>query len=172
VRPRWLKWTLRVFAVCIALLATAIAAIFIINPAGAPLLLSMLIYPLFMNTSPPAVFKDDVAGMWLKWEESGKRLTAHLHQQFPPGTAATMLKATLLKQGFSPEPPPAADCVPAGRIMPVGQIYRTCPNYDTSKTLTYRWGSPICTETITVRWATDDGDTITDVSAGHYAACL
>jgi hypothetical protein len=172
MKSRWFRWTIRILLGCIALVGVAFAALFIKDPIAARLLLAMLVYPLFGNTSPPAMLKADVTGMWLKWDEASRKLTSHLQREFPIGTAETKLKSALLKQGFKPLPPPPSDCVPAGRELPPGRVYTSCPTRDLSMELVYRWGSPICTDSITVRWATDPADAITEISAGYYAACL
>jgi hypothetical protein len=166
MRSRWLLWTVRIILGVVALLGAGIAVLFAINPGAAMLLLAVLIHPLVGNTSPPAMLKDDIAGMWGKWDEGSRRLTSHLQAQFPAGTLESALKSILSKQGFEPLPPPPG-CVPAGQQVPLG-----CPTSDTSKELVYQWGNAICAMTITVRWTADGGNAITQVKGGYYAACL
>ncbi|MGJ4897624.1 MULTISPECIES: hypothetical protein [unclassified Bradyrhizobium] len=152
-----------------ALLATGSAFIAIFNPPAAVLFLSILTSPLFMNTRPPPMFENDVADSWLKSVESGKRLTAHLQAEFPSGTPAAMLTATLLKQGFEPFP----DCVRDGHIVVrLGEIHAPCRTSETANVHFYRWGNPACVQTIDVTWKSDDAGAITEVTASHHDACL
>ncbi|MGJ4947873.1 hypothetical protein [Bradyrhizobium sp. HKCCYLS20291] len=167
--PRWLRWTLRGCIVSAALLATGLAVVFIMNPLAGQLFLAMLTSPLFMNTRPPPMFEHDVADSWGKWVESGQRLTAHLQTEFPPGTPAAALKSTLLKQGFEPFP----ECVRDGKIVVrLGDIHAPCRTSETANAHTYRWGNPVCVQTIHVNWQANGEGAITDVQASPGAACL
>jgi hypothetical protein len=170
MRSRWLRWIKRIILGCVALLGLGLTALFIKSPSATTLLLAMLVYSPFENDKPPPMFKDDLAGMWGKWDEASQRLTSRLQQQFPAGTAETSLKSALLKQGFEPLPPPRSDCVTAGQEAPVGRVFTRCR--DQSKSLDYHWGGVVCTETITVRWTTDGADVIAELSGSYYAGCL
>jgi hypothetical protein len=172
MKSRWLRWTKRIALGCVALLGLGLAALFIKAPTETIFLLEALVYSLFANDKPPPLFKDDLAGMWNKWDEASQRLTSRLQQQFPAGTAETLLKSALLKQGFESLTPPRSDCVPAGQELPVGRVITRCPTHDPSKTLTYHWGGVVCTEIIAVQWTTDDADAIAKVSGTYYAGCL
>jgi hypothetical protein len=171
MKSRWLRWTKRIALGCVALLGLGLAALFIKAPTETIFLLEALVYSLFANDKPPPLFKDDLAGMWNKWDEASQRLTSRLQQQFPAGTAEPLLKSALLKQGFELSPPPRSDCLPAGQEVPVGRVFTRCPTHDPSETLNYYWGV-VCTETITVRWTTDGVNAIAEVSGRYYAACL
>jgi hypothetical protein len=171
-RPRWFRWTVRILLGGVALLGTALAVLIVINPGAAIILFAMRVFPLFGNTSPPPMFEADVAGMWMKWDEAGRKITAHLQEQFPAGTTEAALKSALARQGFKPLPPPPADCVPPGVQMPIGKTYTPCPTRDPSKALVYRWGGGVCTSTVSVRWETGGGETVTQVTGGYNAACL
>ncbi|MGA9300526.1 MAG: hypothetical protein WA832_07225 [Bradyrhizobium sp.] len=171
-RSRWFRWAVRIVLGGVALLGGGLAVLFIINPGATIILFTMLVFPLFGNTKPPSLFEADIAGMWTKWYEAGRKITAHLQQQFPAGTTEATLKSALTRQGFKPLPPPPADCVPSGVQIPIGKIYTSCPTRDPSKTLVYEWSGGVCTSTVSVRWETDVGETITQVNGNYYAACL
>ena len=171
-KSRWARWTLRIFLALLAVPALALIALFIKNPEGAAIIVAILVSPLFTNSKPPPMFDADIAGMWTKWDEAGRKITAHLQQQFPTGTTEAALKSALANQGFKPLPPPRADCVPAGRQMPVGITYTPCPTRDPSKTLVYKWGGGVCTSTISVHWDANDDKVVTKLDGGYYAACL
>lgn len=169
MKPRWVR---RIVGVILGCLALPLLAFIVLRPEAAIIIVAVLVYPLFGTTQPPQMFKADLAGMWNKWDEAGRKITTRLQEQFPAGTTEAALKSTLVKQGFKPLPPPAADCVPAGQQVPVGKTYTRCPTSDPSKTLTYRWGSAVCTSTVSVRWKTDGGDEVTEVNGRYNAACL
>jgi hypothetical protein len=169
MRSHWARWTVGVILGCLAL---PVLAFIVLRPEAAIIMVAVLVYPLFGTTHPPPMFEADLAGMWNKWDEASRKITARLQEQFPAGMTEAVLKSTLIKQGFKPLPPPPADCVPAGQQMPVGKTYRPCPTSDPSKTLTYRWGGGVCTSTISVRWETNSDKAITKVTGGYNAACL
>ena len=171
-KSRRARWTLRILLACLALPFLALIVLFIKNPGGAIILIGMLVFPLFGNTHPPAMFDADIASMWLKWDEGSRKITAHLQQKFPAGTTEATLKSALARQGFKPMPPPRADCVPAGQHMPIGKTYTTCSTRDPSKTLIYKWSGGVCTSTISVRWDTNDDKVITKLDSSYYAGCL
>ena len=47
-----------------------------------------------------------------------------------------------------------------------------CPPQDQRKSLQYEWDSGVCTNTITVRWSSDDHNIVTLLDGYYYAACL
>ncbi len=172
MRSRWLRWMIWITLGCFAIPTLLLVVAFIRNPQTAALFVTMLVYPLFGNTSPPSMFAADIAGMWFKWDEAGRKITTHLQEQFPAGTSEAALKSALAKQGFKPLPPPPANCVPAGQQVPVGKVQTRCPTGDPGPTLVYQWGGFGCTSTVSVRWESDSRQNITQVNGGYYGACL
>jgi hypothetical protein len=120
MKSRWFRWVTRIILGFVALLVVGLAGLFVANPGATLIIVRMLVYPLFGNISPPPMFAADVAGMWPKWDEAGRKITAHLQEQFPAGTSEAALKSALTKQGFKPLSPLSANCVPPGQQMPVG----------------------------------------------------
>ena len=171
VRSRFCRWLRHIIVGCAAIVGVGLVSSFINDPRVS-ILLAMVVISLFENDNPPPMFKGDLEGMWNKWDEASRRLSDHAQQEFPAGTPEADLKFKLQKQGFKPLPPVRADCAPAGQPMPVGKTYTPCPASDLSKTLVYRWGGAICTETIAVRWEIDSTNAITEVNARYDAACL
>lgn len=174
MKRRWLRWIIRISLVFLAVITAAIAALFIVNPTGALLLVAMLIHPLVANTSPPSIAESELAGANLENKaDVDRNLTALLRRKFPVGTSEDSLKSTLLGQGFTPLPPLAANCIPPGQPQPMGKVFTNCPTYDRDKILEYRWGDgAVCGSTVTVRWATDDRRGITQLDSSYYVACL
>lgn len=166
---RWFRWVTHISLGLLGILVVLVAALFILNPLGAV----MLLHSLIGNKHPPPIAEDQLAGAsWQNEAEPGAKLTTLLQRKFPIGTNEDTLRATLSSQGFKPLPPPPADCLPAGQPAPIGRVVTTCPTDDQSKILEYRWGGGVCAETITVRWWTDDRHAITDLDAAYHAACL
>jgi hypothetical protein len=40
------------------------------------------------------------------------------------------------------------------------------------RTLVYKWGGGVCTESISVMWSSDEHGALTHVDGGYYGACL
>jgi hypothetical protein len=175
IRSQWLRWTVRIGLAILALPVLLFIALFLTNPDGARLLGSLLIAPLVTNTRPPAMFADQPFGSRASDQETSQQLTARLQQQFPLGTTEDKLKQALLAQGFKPPPPPPTNCVPPvenGAPRQLDRPVRLCPPQDQRKSLQYAWGYGVCGATITVRWSTDAGGTVTLLDGYYYAACL
>jgi hypothetical protein len=173
MKPLWVRWTIRTVLGCVVLLGVGFAALFIRNPDAARFLLVVLMEPLIGNASPPAIARDELAGLkWWNEPEGGRRLTEVLQRKFPTGASEATLKSTLANQGFRQLPLPPTDCVPPGQPTTVGSVLTPCPKYDPSRILRYEWGSGFCRRTITVLWAADNRNDITQAYAVYYTACL
>jgi hypothetical protein len=122
---------------------------------------------LFHNHRPPQI----AAGVDLISGNADALWSAVLHQKFPPGTSEATLKSTLLSEGFTPVPPPPANCLRPGDRPKVGVLYIEC--YDSAKQLKYKWNEGlVCSSTMSVAWTTDDTGALTSVKGGYYSACL
>ncbi len=172
-KRRWFWWPVRIGLGFLGFVVLMIAGLFLWKPEATLLLLEILFHPLLENTRPPTIAADQFGGATFQNQrETNAKLNALFQQKFPAGTSEGTLKATLLGQGFKPLPPPRPDCLPQGQRAPVGQAFTTCPTYDQSEALEYRWGSGICGDTITVIWSTDESQKVRDVKASYYGACL
>ena len=161
-----------------ALLLLTGLALFLLTPAATRLLVDDLLHPAIANTTPPAIFADQLpAEPVADKAETSRQLTARLQHKFPVGTTEATLKQTLQAQGFKPVDPPPQDCV-----QPVqnGEPLRSdrprplaiCPPQDQSKSLTYQWSNGRCGATIWVRWSTDASGVITLLDGYFSSACL
>jgi hypothetical protein len=134
----------------------------------------VLLAPLIANTRPPAMFADQLAAARAPdRDETSRRLTARLQQEFPLGTTEATLKKALLAQGFKPVEAPQ-DCVQPvqnGEPLRIDRPVAVCPPQDPGKSLKYAWESGVCRETIWVRWSTDAGDVITLLDGYYSAIC-
>jgi hypothetical protein len=166
-RP-WLRWTIRIgLGICGVLLATAVAAVCFFGPEGALLLALVILQPLISTTQPPPMFADQIAGARFQQD-----LTPYLQQEFPTGTDESLVRRTLLKQGFKPPVPPPLDCWPQGKPAPVGKVIFLCPIHDPGKILGYRWERFPCAYTINVWWTPEDKGGISRIGGGYDEACL
>lgn len=169
----WLRWPIRIGFGLLGFIVAAIAALFVWKPQETFLLFAILIHPLIANTRPPQIAADQFVGATFQNQtETNRKLNTLFQRKFPGGTTESMLKATLLGQGFKPLPPRDPNCLPAGQRAPVGVGYSTCPADDQSKALRYAWGSGVCGDTIVVTWSTDDSQKLTDITVSYYGACL
>ena len=149
--------------------------LFLINPQTATLLALRLLYPLLANTKPPAMFADQIVGTSASQQEISRQLTARLQQEFPLGTKEERLRSTLLAQGFRPPPAPPENCVQPvenGKARPPEKGMSICPPQDPARSLQYRWSFLVCSSTITVRWSTDDRDTVTLLDGHYHSVCV
>ena len=174
IRLRWLRWTVRTSLAAFAALVLVVLLVASLDPYGR-VVVRILLQPLTANMHPPAIFADEMAGSQPPdWAETGRRLTARLHQKFPLGTTEDTLQKALLAEGFKPLPPPPSDCVPPvqkGQLLHVAHPRTICLPQDQSKSLRYVWGGG-CDRTITVRWSTDDRSTVTLLDGYYDTACL
>jgi hypothetical protein len=135
----------RIVLAVLGILALCIAAISSLFPQQAKFIVAMIWSNLVANSGPPAIAEGHITNKdWLHWEDASKKFTAILVRKFPAGTSETVLKSTLLAQGFeAPSPPSPAlivGCIPEGKPKPVGRSYTLCPNWDVKRTLEYDWG--------------------------------
>lgn len=169
------RWAMRIILGLAAVLGTGIAVILVLNP-NYIIFIGIILQNIFGNTRPPPIAKDQLVGMdWRTGKEASERLTAFLHQKFPPGSSVSELRSTLLNQGFKQPPPPSPrpDCLPPGQAAPIGKTVTPCPtDYDRSKVLEYSWGDGVCVQHITVKWSAGDNETIKGVDAIYYSYCL
>lgn len=149
--------------------------LFLINPQAATLMVMGLVHPHVAETRPPAMFADQFVDTGQSPQEISRQLTARLQQEFPLGTKEESLQRALLAQGFRPPPPPPLNCVQPvehGKTRSPGPGLRICPPQDQAKSLQYRWSFLLCSGTITVRWSTDDQDTVTLLEGHYHAQCV
>ena len=172
MKARWLRRTIRISLVFVAVIVVAVAALSILHPEML-WILAIPINQLFVNATPPPIAENTLAGAnWGNRVEVNQKLAAVIQRNFPPGTSEDSLILVLAGQGFKPLPPPSADCIPPGQPQPVGRVFTTCPTNDRSKVLEYNWRNFPCSSTITVSWTTDDRQKITHLDSGYYMACL
>jgi hypothetical protein len=111
----------------------------------------------FSNTQPPAIVAGQIR------TGAGDDLNTFFRQKFPVGTDETIVRTTLLQQGFT-RPHPALACRPRNGDP--------CPAYDLSRTLEYAWGRIPCGNQVVVWWTASDHGAITDIGGYHHFACL
>jgi hypothetical protein len=158
-----------------ALLLVGAIVLFLFTPAATRLLVDGLLHPAIANTSPPAIFADQLlTGPVADKIETSRELTARLQHEFPVGTTEATLKQALLAQGFRPVEPPQNCVQPVQNGEPLRGDRRVaiCPPQDQSKSLTYAWDNGACSATIWVRWSTDASDVITLLDGYYTSACL
>jgi hypothetical protein len=170
-RRGWGRWSVRIGLWIGAVFVAGGAALFVINPFGALVLVWFTVQILFSNSHPPAIAEGQITeDDWEHQNVAGQKLTDVLKRRFPIGTTEAVMKSTLLGQGFKLPAPPPRDCVPPGQIVTIGHM--GCPTYDVNKILLYHWGLIPCGETVTVEWTVDDSGGITSVRGGYYGVCL
>jgi hypothetical protein len=164
------------FLSILALIAATISGLFAFSPT-ARLAIGIFIAPLLNNTRPPPIAQGVITKEdWPHFETASKKLTEAVQSKFPVGSSEVILKSILLGQGFRSVEAPPSNCIPPGQDVPVGVIFYRCltPEQEErrKRTLVYKWGGGICTESIYVIWSRDELGTLTHVEGHYYGACL
>ena len=156
---RWLLWPLLVLAV---------------------LFVSIVGFALYWNFGthfhPPPI----AAGIcrdWSKCEDPGAAFDAILRHRFPPGTPESLLRSTLMAQGFANfDNPDVSTCQQKDRAPSSLGTVLDCPDWDPHwdphNRLTFGWGDMACSDVLTVQWSADAAKNITHIAGGHYYVCL
>jgi hypothetical protein len=85
-----------------------------------------------------------------------------LRRRFPPGTPESLLRESLIAQGFTVDATSIATCTPKG-----------CRDLEPPRDfLSFAWGPMPCSNVLTVEWSADAAKKITHIEGGHYYACL
>jgi hypothetical protein len=159
----------------LALVAAALAGLFVFSPT-ARLVMVIAIAAIF-NPGPPPIAQGVITREdWPHFAAAGKKLTEALQSNFPVGSGEDVLKSTLAGQGFRPVDPVPSNCVPPGQQVPIGVVHYRCPTPEQEekrkRTLVYKWGGGVCSESITVMWSSDERGALAHVEGGYYGACL
>ena len=151
----------RVRGTSIGLGVLAVVAVFggIIALIWGPIIIFLL--DPFANTQPPAIVAGQIR------TGAGDDLNAFFRQKFPVGTDETIVRATLLQQGFKRPNEGHLACRPRD-----GKLLADCPAYDLSRTLEYAWGRIPCGNQVVVWWTASDRGAITDIGGYHHFACV
>jgi hypothetical protein len=156
----WVRWTVRIgLGVLAVIAALAGLAALLFGPRNALLLATILAEPLLNNTRPPEI----VAGH-IRDGIASDDLNTFFRQKFLVGTDETIVRATLLQQGFKRPDHPGLACRPRDGDP--------CPAYDLSRTLEYAWGHFPCGDQVVVWWTASDHGAITDIGGYHHFACV
>lgn len=138
--------------------------------------MGILIAGLLYNSPPPiaqgVITKED----WPHFEAASRKWTKVLQSKFPVGSREDILKSILLDQGFRPIEPPPSNCIPPGQQVPLRVAFQRCltPEQEEKRkrTLEYKWGGGVCTESVSVIWSSDELGALTHVQGGYHGACL
>jgi hypothetical protein len=168
---RFAIWALAI----LALVAATLSGLFVFSPT-ARLVMAIAIAEIFNSGPPPiadgVITKED----WPHFAATSKKMTEVLQSKFPVGSREDVLKSILVGQGFRPADAVPSNCVPPGQQVPVGVVYYQCltPEQEErrKRTLAYKWGGGVCTESISVMWSSDERGALTRVEGGYYGACL
>jgi hypothetical protein len=168
---RFAIWLLAI----LALVAATLSGLFVFSPA-ARLVMGILIAGLLYNSPPPiaqgVITKED----WPHFEAASRKLTKVLQSKFPVGSREDILKSILLGQGFRPIEPPPSNCIRPGQQVPLRVVFQWCltPEQEEKRkrTLEYKWGGGVCTESVSVIWSSDELGALTHVQGGYHGACL
>jgi hypothetical protein len=159
----------------LALFAATLSGLLVFVPT-ARLVLAIIIAEIFNPGPPPiaegVITKED----WPHFAAASKKLTEVLQSKFPAGSREDVLKSILASQGFRPADPVPSNCVPPGQQVPIGVVYHQCLTPEQQerrkRTLIYKWGGGVCTESISVVWSSDQHGALTHVEGGYYGVCL
>jgi hypothetical protein len=164
------------FVSALALIVATISGLLFFSPT-ARLVLNILIAPLLNNSRPPPIAEDVILKEdWPHFEAASKKLTRAVQSKFPVGSREDALKSVLLEQGFQSVGPSPSNCIPPGQQEPVGVIFNRCLTLEQEeqrrRTLVYRWGGGICSESIYVIWSSDELGELTHVEGIYHGVCL
>jgi hypothetical protein len=161
--------------VTLALVAATLAGLFVFSPT-ARLVMAIVIAEM-VNSGPPPIARGVITKEdWPDFAAASKKFTGVLQSKFPIGSREDVLKSILLGQGFRPADPLPSNCVPPGQQVTVGAVYYQCLTPDQEeirkRTLVYKWGGGVCTESISVMWSSDEHGALSHIDGGYYGACL
>lgn len=159
----------------LAVVAATLSGLFVFSPK-ARLVMTIVIAEMVSSGPPPiaqgVITKED----WPHFAAASKKLTEVLQSKFPVGSREDVLKSNLVGQGFRPADPLPSNCLPPGKKVPVGAVYYHCltPEQEErrKRTLVYKWGGGVCTESIFVVWSNDEHDALTHIEGHYHGACL
>ena len=155
----------------LALVAATLSGLFVFSPTARLVIAEMV------NSGPPPIAQGVITKEdWPHFAAASKKLAEVLQSKFPVGSREDVLKSILVGQGFRPADPLPTNCVPPGQQVPVGAVYYLCltPEQEErrKRTLVYKWGGVVCTESISVMWSSDEHGALTHIEGGYYGACL
>lgn len=159
----------------LSLVAATLSGLVVFSPT-ARLLMTIVIAEM-VNSGPPPIAQGVITKEdWPHFAAASKKLTEVLQSKFPVGSREDVLKSALVGQGFRPADPLPSNCVPPGQQAPVGAVFYQCltPEQEErrKRTLVYKWGGGVCTESISVMWTSDEHGALTHIEGGYYGACL
>jgi len=79
---------------------------------------------------PPPIAGDVKCEDWRNCSKANYAFTQILREQFPLGTHENVLRAVLLRQGFSSLPASITACLPRGHEASIGTMVIECPAWD------------------------------------------
>jgi hypothetical protein len=153
-----------------AIIATGIAACFLIFPLQAYFVREFVLHVINKNRHPPRIVEGHISDDdWRDKRGASRKFTILLQEKFPAGTDESLLKSELLKEGFNPlSSQGRIQCQVPIQTKRIGWVSATCTYPAT--VLEYHWSGPlidICGDDLFVSWSIDDGAKIVRIE-GEY----